>query len=279
MSAAATISENSMATEDRPAGRGPEIEATNDLEIEVAADGSLLVTKRFREARHYRQERAALLDWAPRLPFAAPRLVEDRGEDERCLVLRGLVGVVPEGERLDDPRLHRSAGAALAALHALPHVDRDRMAPGEALSRRLESLLAEADDRFDDALRRQAARCLERIAELAWPASRVPCHRDYEPRNWIVGPRGFGVIDWEQARPDLAEVDLVKLRLGLWWERPALARAFLDGYGADPGAEAEGRLDVLGFIHALGTLGWARRRRNADFEALGRRQLERLPRF
>ncbi|MCB9831031.1 MAG: aminoglycoside phosphotransferase family protein [Planctomycetes bacterium] len=245
---------------------------TGGNKVEIEEQGSrLLVRKRYGEARHYRQERDALRDWAPRLPFAVPRLLEDLGDERRELLIEGLPGAVPDPTRIADPRLHRSAGAALAALWSLSHEDRDRLAPAEALERRLDSLLREGS--FEREIVDLAERARERLLDLEWTRQRVPCHRDYEPRNWVVGPRGFGVIDFEHARPDLAEVDLVRLDLGLWQERSELRAAFLAGAVLEDDEALRDRLAVLGLIETLGTMLWSERRGDAAFVDRGRRQL------
>jgi hypothetical protein len=60
----------------------------------------------------------------------------------------------------------------------------------------------------------------------------VPCHLDFQPRNWLVNTCGdLSLVDFEHARVDLPVRDLVRLRFRIWPDRPALREAFLTGYG------------------------------------------------
>ena len=65
-------------------------------------------------------------------------------------------------------------------------------------------------------------------------AVRVWCHRDYTPRNLIVGASGLYVVDFEWSRPDAVGIsDLARLHLGIWENRPDLSHAFMRGYGRE----------------------------------------------
>jgi len=105
---------------------------------------------------------------------------------------------------------------------------------------------------------------------------RVPCHRDYAPRNWLVrGGRWIAALDLVHARADLAEADLTRLASRLWTVRPDLRAAFLAGYRAaggpaDPDAPW---LPGLRALDAIGTIGWAVRHDDAALAAEGRAAL------
>lgn len=91
--------------------------------------------------------------------------------------------------------------------------------------------------------------------------ARVPCHRDFHARNWLVrGNDLVGVIDFEHACSGLAARDTVRILGDVGIERPDLARAFSDGHSSHDGpARLEGTtvtalraLDALGHV-VMGT--------------------------
>jgi thiamine kinase-like enzyme len=103
--------------------------------------------------------------------------------------------------------------------------------------------------------------------------ARVPCHRDAGPYNWRVDDDGaVRLVDWEHARADHPAVDLAAV-VGLAHPDDPHVRAFLDGYGATP--EQEAWLPAAVSLRALGAIGWARRRRDAAWEADGWAMLRR----
>ena len=60
----------------------------------------------------------------------------------------------------------------------------------------------------------------------------VPCHRDWQPRNWLVDDAGEPwAIDFEHARVGPWFEDVGRLWWREWQGRPDLAEAFFDGYG------------------------------------------------
>ncbi|MFZ6180120.1 phosphotransferase [Nannocystis pusilla] len=194
---------------------------------------------------------------------------------------------VAPGERLSlgthDPALapvaHLAAGRLLRALHEIPVADDDPMPLVDAVAARQSEWHARARDLLTpserDALQRLAAR-----RDAFAGVRRVPCHRDFTPDNWLLDADKLCVLDFEHARLDAPEVDLVKLRADVWPDRPHLAEAFLAGYGPLT-TDAAARLDVLLALHAAATLAWAERHDDPAFRALGRRALavalERAP--
>src|SRR5690606_15377580 len=107
--------------------------------------------------------------------------------------------------------------------------------------------------------------------------SRVRCHRDYTPRNWLAREGGeLVVLDFEHARPDLGVADLERLWGGEWRREPALREAFLAGYGRDLTADEEETLRRVAALGGLTTGLWARGRADAASEAHGRGGLRRL---
>jgi hypothetical protein len=217
--------------------------------------------KRSRSDRAWRQERDALAALAGRVPSIPP--VIDADARERTLILGRLAGAPADPT---DARVHAAAGAWLARLHALPVADADPLPVCDALTRRAAAALARARGLLPD---RRLAAIADRVGDLGarYAGPRRWCHRDFTPANWLQGP--FGVVDFEHARPDLPQWDLVKLAAEVWPEAPALRTAFLDPYG-DPGD-----LEPLCVLHGLVTYTWGRNHRDEVFTALGTRILDR----
>jgi Ser/Thr protein kinase RdoA (MazF antagonist) len=115
------------------------------------------------------------------------------------------------------------------------------------------------------------------IAHLVADLRRVPCHRDFTPRNWIVDDHGVvRVIDFGHSRPDLWVLDVEKVWSLHLAERADRADAFWDGYGHSPTDEDRAVLGAAAALAAVSTITWAREHGDAVFEAVGRRQLDRV---
>lgn len=166
---------------------------------------------------------------------------------------------------------HRAAGRFARALHALAVADDDPVPLADAISARLDAWHARAGDLLAPSERTALARLAARRDAFA-SCARVACHRDYTPDNWLSDGTSLVILDFEHARLDAPEADLVKLRAEVWPAASALQAAFLAGYGPLD-VDARARLDVLLALHAVATLAWARRHRDAAFTALGRRAL------
>ncbi len=243
------------------------------------ADGRAAALKMHRSAAKHRSELAAYRFWGPALAPRVPRLLAARHDAAPAIVLDWRPGRVdpPADDRLA-PRLHRQAGAWLARLQRLPLPQADPLPLAEAYRKRAAAWTARAEGRLPAATLRTVRAELDAACAALAGRSRVPCHRDLGPWNWLAHEgRLEAVIDFEHARPDVAEVDLARLACWSWPERPALRAAFLDGYRsaggpADPEAPWIAGLELL---EALGTVVWAARQRDAALEAAGRRALDR----
>lgn len=261
---------------------------------EVAGAHGRAMLKHHAHQRKFEQEYRAYLEWGPAMGDAMPRLLSARESAPRGLLLQCLPGG-PAGRgagdtalavRAEEPEavvarrqreIHRSAGAWLARLHALPFRDDDAWTLGEALAARAQAWLERGKPYLP-------ARTLEAIragVEAALPIlagyRRVPCHRDFTPRNWLVHDAGFlAVIDFEHARPDLELVDVLRLWSGCWQERPDLREAFEDGYGRRFDEEEETLMARLAALDGVATVGWAEEHDDARFAEEGRALLRRL---
>jgi len=106
----------------------------------------------------------------------------------------------------------------------------------------------------------------------------VYTHADFTPRNWIWNAQGggLGIIDWERARLAPWIEDVHALHARFLRDAPARSEAFWNGYGHSP---TQDDLRLLAMFFARNTIGgvaWAHQHEDHAFEALCRRELERL---
>lgn len=226
-----------------------------------APSGEGLFLKRHRSARKFLQELHAYRVWTPHLVPQVPRLLI-AWEGERALLLTAVPGTLAEG--LEPPyseELFFEAGHFLKCLHTLPHHDADPLPVAEALKQRAAAWIERGRGRVVDELLARVQRGVTKAASIVTHLnlSRVPCHRDYTPRNWLVDlahdEMTFSVIDFEHARADLALLDTVRLETEVWLEHPEFKAAFFGGYGA-LSEEEEQVLHSLTALEALATLLW-----------------------
>jgi hypothetical protein len=251
-----------------PTGPWVRLDAQRGSTAVFAVAGYDCIVKHFSSVRGFEQERRALA-WCsgelggarvPRVIAAAPQLA--------TLILERLPGATPPE---DAPAVHHAAGHFLAALHRIELADDDPLPLGEALIRRTESWRRRA------ALDPKQARIVDHHGprpELFAGARRVPCHRDFAPRNWLWDGETLAVIDFEHARPDLALVDLAKLCVGPWLWRPDCATAFFLGHGRVPDEQELAQLRAVVVLHGLASLAWGQERGVVDHVHEGCRALD-----
>jgi thiamine kinase-like enzyme len=106
----------------------------------------------------------------------------------------------------------------------------------------------------------------------------TPCHGDFRPRNWILGPGGVwrGTVDFEHMRWDLPLTDI-----GIWWDRipfirPDLREAFMAGYGACLDGPRKTQMQVIRVLAALARIVAGRASGRRGIEAGGCMVLRRL---
>ena len=224
------------------------------------------------QPRKFEQERLAYQRWLSRLPDTPELLAVHTGSPQALLL-----SAVP-GEPLlarHDPAAFVHAGAWLRQLHALPWTDDDPLALGQAHRRRAASWLARAGELLDRPTRSWIERCGDELQALDG-TERVPCHRDFSPRNWLVAGERLWVIDAEHARADWWLADCERLVHLVFAAAPALAAAFWRGYGRRPDPDEARLLRAYGAVQAVATLVWARDHNDPSFAADGRAVLERL---
>jgi thiamine kinase-like enzyme len=123
---------------------------------------------------------------------------------------------------------------------------------------------------------RIAAATVERLtAEItSWPtapATLVPTHGDWQPRNWLIHNDVVSVIDFGRAALRPALTDFARLAVHEFCRDPALEAAFLNGYGTDPRSQQAWHRNQI--REAIGTATWAYRVGDDHFEAQGHRMI------
>lgn len=242
-----------------------------------AADGRRAALKAPRQADKFARELHAYRAWAPTMSVRTPRLL---AASASAMLLEWIEGEPYESATLDPGAridLHEAAGRALRSLHAQPEADPDPLPLDAAMGRRLEGWSRRAERVAPALVAPVQERLLSALPSLKGEL-RVPCHRDFEPRNWLVtaqSPR-LALLDFEHSRPDLWLADLTRLARTVWPADPALEAAFFRGYDRTLGAELRAALDALVCFDAAGTYVWGLDNRDESFAAQGRRDLDRL---
>lgn len=220
-------------------------------------DGGAWIVKQYRAMRGFEQERRALAQWfARRTHLGGARVPQLRAADAdlAALIIERLPGDSVEALGPGEALAH-AAGRFLAALHELAVADDDPLAVAEALMRRTRAWLRRG------ALEPELARIVAEHGprpELFAGVHRVPCHRDFAPRNWLWDGRRLAVIDFEHARLDVGLGDLAKLHVDSWSRQPGLATAFFCGYGRTLSDLERERLRALIVLHGVASLMWGR---------------------
>lgn len=239
--------------------------------------------KQHHERERYEAEVTAYRRWAPALGARAARL-HDANDALQAVILSALPGTSPAWPAPTDlsPRgvdlaVHREAGRVLRQLHeAQPPESWDDFSFGAAKAEELAQLEPAAAALLSrpemDAVRAEI-QALAGVTGL----SKVPCHHDYNIRNWLVDETGaVNIIDFEWARLDVWVSDLVRLRAGVWKGRPFLQEAFLDGYGRQPDSHELAALRGCGILTAVWLIIKARETGRGSFEEGNRAMLSAL---
>ncbi|RTL71034.1 MAG: aminoglycoside phosphotransferase family protein [Pseudonocardiaceae bacterium] len=216
--------------------------------------------------RHIARELRAHREWLGPWHGSAPELLHGDA-DAKLLVTGYLPGELVEGRPEEtDPGTYRQAGRLLARLHeqacTVDHGYERRMR-----ERSLGHL--DSSHRIDPEL---TARLRAEVA--SWrdePATLVPTHGDWQPRNWLVHDGVVAVIDLGRADLRPAHTDLCRLEVQQFRGRPDLDAAFVDGYGRDPRTQPGWRRELL--REAIATAVWAFRVGDEAFERQGHRMI------
>ena len=242
---------------------------TTVLELRLPDGASYIVKAGDADDHHIARELAAHRQWlAPWVSAGrAPELVHgDR--DAKLLVTKYLPGRVVEGTDHEwELDTYLQAGELLARLHgqltALDDGEFERRQKGETLTwlARPHRIAADAVAVLTDEVERWPTQ----------PSRLVPTHGDWQPRNWLIHDGHVGVIDFGRADLRPAYTDFGRLAVQQFRTQPALAGAFLHGYGADP--REPGAWLRLRIREAVGTAAWAFKVGDEPFERQGHRMI------
>jgi hypothetical protein len=240
--------------------------------LELRCAGERVIGKAYRQREKFVNERRVYERWVPAIADRAPRLLD--ADTDAQVALFSFVEGRPAADETRD--LHRRAGRLLRRFHDVePPV-------------RLDGYLASLRQRFDQWVARAGrgvlgadeidvvADCLERADALADPLG-VPCHRDWQTRNWLIDDDGEPwAIDFEHARVAPWFEDVGRLWWREWRGRPDLAEAFLDGYGRQLEGEDRWWFDTMSALWHLTTIVWSDEHGDAPFLAEGRAHLRSM---
>jgi Phosphotransferase enzyme family len=191
-----------------------------------ASAGTSWFVKRHADPEWYWSELSAYRRWVPAVADRAPVLF---AHHDSLLVLVVSALRASGSQDWHDDSVRYDAGSVLRRLHGAESfgpwedIAAAKHAEVQKWVRRGEGLFTPTE--LDFAL--TSANALDALPKPA----RVPCHRDYTPRNWIVDGGRVQVIDFEDMSPDAWLTDIGRTRFGFWRGDPHLTDAVLDGYG------------------------------------------------
>ncbi len=236
------------------------------------------------EDRAFRQEVEALRIWPAALPARAaglPRLIASQSA-LRAVLMTSVPGQSFLSEAAGAPggrEVWRRAGEFLRELRSLPHVDTDPLPLRDAIPARLELWL----ERGSGEVTREEGLLARRLVgdgALFRDRTRVACHRDFQPRNWIVSREGerlrLSIIDFEHSRPDHPLTDLIRVLGHVGTERDPEFRELVGGLGLDRWADLVPEIRALTAVHAIGCIAWGVRHRDLPLSRQGHALLARL---
>lgn len=236
------------------------------------------VLKVHRQGRKFSNERGAYTEWLPRL---RPRLEAGTNVPDLLAVHdaypRALLLSLAAGRLLQDLRpspgleaeVHERAGRFLRSLHDLELVDADPVPLADAYAMRLAAWVPRGAGIISDDVTEAVSSAMAVVLPFLVDQVRVPCHRDFTPRNWLVATGTLTIIDFEHSQPDLYLADLVRLWVGVWRHRPDLRSSFLKGYGRQLTSQEEAVMRGLAAFWAYTTVVWAREHGDEEFERTG----------
>jgi Ser/Thr protein kinase RdoA (MazF antagonist) len=238
--------------------------------------------KQHHDRERYVAEVFAYRRWVPALAGRAPQL---RASDDslQAVILSAVPGDSPpwpaavmngddnEGHSAE-LAIHHGAGVVLRQLHdSQPPRPWDDFASAKA--EEFDQLAPLAAELLTP---RELAAARSQVDELAgqpWPV-KVPCHRDYTPRNWLVDAGTVYIVDFEWSRLDVWASDMARLHLGIWTTRPDLRDAFLSGYGRELNDADRAILHGCAVLTAVWMLVKAHENRQPSFEDGSRKALQ-----
>ena len=242
------------------------------LEV-VTTEGTPLVVKSHNDVLRNQLEAAAYQNWVPAISDRAPALVAADG-GARVLVLTKLEGGAPAA---DLPQaVYADAGSVLKRFH---DSDEELTDPGWAAQRLtnlhswIERMPAGLIDPGDIAWVEQQAAILLDLP----PPTLVPCHGDFQPRNWLISDDGSVLVfDFEKARHDWWIHDIQRMWWKEWGDRPDLRDSFLAGYGRQLTETEQAGLRANSARGHLVQIAWATEHGDLNFANEGRSYLAKM---
>jgi Ser/Thr protein kinase RdoA (MazF antagonist) len=237
--------------------------------IEVrSSDGRALIVKSPADVAKFDAERYAYRRWAPALEGHVPKLVHaDR--DLRLLVLSkvpGHVGDTSAATFREAGRLLRRLQDAEPAVTVANFADTCRERFDTWVGRARPGLLSAREVDF-------VAERLDGLADHPDPVA-VPCHRDWQPRNWLTDADGtVTVIDFGNARVGYWFQDFERMWWSEWRDVPDRGRAFFEGFGSTLDVVTRAQLGATSVLWLLTTIVWADEVDDVAFGASARRSL------
>ncbi len=236
-------------------------------------DGAEYVGKCHSQPSKFAAELDAYKRWAPALGPCAPQLVAADDAAHVLVLSRLRAHHLTIDQAVADTDVSAQAGELLRRWHeAQPGVvisgyaSRQRARVEQWISRASPGLLTDAEQAF--------ARSQVLVFDRQADPIGVPCHRDWQPRNWLIDDAGIlSVIDFEHARVGPWHDDLHRLWWNEWRNRQAVPAAFFEGYGRAMNDDERAALIAASSIGHLCTVVWSDERGDDVFAEFGRRSL------
>ncbi len=247
--------------------------------------------KQYHQARRFTQENVFYTTCAPAIAHSIPdRIAFTMQDGFHAMLLTALPGEIVEQATLDSMPLldvYQQAGAWLRMLHDQPFIDHDPIPLSKAVPMRLQNWCEQArSSAYIESRDLEHACAIIQHNSVFDRSNRVPCHRDFSPRNWIWESTvddtagALGVIDFDHYRPDAMMWDFIRVVDEYAAFDSPRWRAFIKGYGRPLSDVEQAQLAQLSLINAIGTIIWACQYDDRPFEAWGRRILaQRLHTF
>lgn len=255
--------------------RGWQHAASSVWEV-CTTQGARVFVKQHVAARKFAQERNAYTTWVTQLDNV-PELLAVKEDVPRALLLSAVPGQLVQTAALSPQQLEHvywQAGKTLGTIHALTVPAVDPLSLQAAMTARAGTWLGLAANYLTQADIDWVAQQVEALVPLLEGAERVPCHKDFETRNWLLDGDKLYLIDFEHAGLDYWLFDIQRLHDATFRFQPQLKAAFMAGYGRELSVQDEKILNLHGAFKALTTIVWASQHRDSEFEQLGWHRLE-----
>ena len=245
---------------------------------ELKTDTDCYYLKAHRQSRKFQQEMFAYRNWTAVLGERVPQLIATKDTGQKAMILSGLAGTLVEQKVFEAKQyrqMYQQAGFLLRCFHDQPYIDSD-IPLAQALPQRVASWSQRGQGIVSKTDLDWVASLVKHHASLLSSQNRVPCHRDYSPRNWLFDGQRLYLIDFEHAKANLFLSDFVRLTSYHFPGHEAWEEAFWQGYGRSLDDDESRMLDFLTAFEAMTTIVWATEHKDTPFRLMGEKTLERL---